>query len=285
MTRLSKKNTSSGLQEIIIEPPDGKYTVNVSEILAYRELLMQLAWRDLVVRYRQTLLGVTWALINPILMAVIFTVIFGLWARMPTNGVSYPVFFLAGVIPWTFFATAFSSVSESMVRQSALLTKVYFPRLIVPLAATAVALTDYLMAIFVLLVMVFIFGYFPHPLIIIILPLATFWLWLTALASGLWFAAFNVRYRDTGQIVPFAVRIGIFASPVIYPVSIIPDRWHWLYGLNPVVGAIEWIRWGLFRTEAYPSPGYLFSIIFFVPVFILGIRAFRKMEDTYADTV
>lgn len=285
MSKGPERHSSPGPLEIVIEPPTGTPAVSLSEIWAYRELLAQLVWRDIAVRYKQTALGVSWALLNPVLTAAVFSIIFGLWARMPSNDIPYPVFFLAGLIPWAFFASALSGVADSMVKQRALLTKVYFPRIIAPLAATAIALADYLLAIFVLLTTVFIFGFIPGPEALLVLPVATLWLWGTALGLGLWFAAFNVRYRDTGQIVPFTIRIGMFASPIIYPVSMIPDEWHWLYGLNPVVGAIEWIRWSLFGLGDHPNPVFFASALLFLPVFAGGLRVFRGMEDTYADTV
>jgi len=271
--------------EIVIEPPKGLHPFALKEIWAYRELLTQLVWRDVAVRYKQTALGVLWAVLNPVLTALVFTVIFGIWARLPTGGIPFAAFFLAGITPWTFFAAALSSAANSMVAQRNLLTKVYFPRVIAPLSATATPFVDFLLALAVLLVVAFLYGFIPRMEALIVLPLTVLWVWTAAFGLGLWFAALNVRYRDVGQLVPFIVRVGMFASPVIYPVSMIPEKWHWLYGLNPVVGAIEWTRWCLFDTGSPPDNVFFASILIAMLLLLSGAYMFRRMENTFADVV
>ncbi len=278
-------STAPNTTETIIAPPKGRNPINFQELWSYRELLIQLVWRDISVRYKQTALGLMWAVLNPVLTAIIFSIIFGMWARIPTDGIPYPAFFLAGMSFWAFFASALSGSSGALVSQRALLTKVYFPRLLAPLAAIAPPLVDLVVALLVLLVVVLFYGFIPNPWVLVILPGAILWTLVGGLGLGLWFASMNVRYRDVGQLVPFVVRVGMFASPVIYPVSMIPEKWRLLYGLNPVVGAIEWSRWALFGGVEMPSPALFVSIPVALVLLITGVFAFRRMEDTFVDVV
>lgn len=270
---------------MVIEPPKGLHPFNLRDLWAYRELLAQLVWRDVSVRYKQTALGVLWALLNPILTAIIFSVIFGLWARMPRDNIPYPAFFLAGFMPWSFFASSLGAVSNSMVAQRNLLTKIYFPRVIAPLSATAAPMVDLLLGLVVLLAVVLIFGFVPDPVALLVVPLAILWAWVSAFGLGIWFAALNVQYRDIGQLVPFVTRVGMFASPVIYPASMIPEKWHWLYGLNPMVGVIEWTRWSLFSSGPPPNPVLFVSALISLALLVSGAYMFRRMENTFADVV
>ncbi|MDH5525737.1 MAG: ABC transporter permease [Nitrospirota bacterium] len=277
--------TSRADTETVISPATGVHPFRFSELWSFRELLLQLVWRDVSVRYKQTALGLMWAVLNPVLMAVIFSIIFGIWARMPSGDIPYPLFFLAGIIPWTFFASALADVSNSLVSQRALLTKVYFPRVITPLAATAVPLVDALVAILVLLAATLLKGMVPSWHALWAVPLGLVWAWVSALGVGLCFSALNIKYRDVGQLVPFIVRVGMFASPVIYPLSMIPEKWQWLYGLNPVVGVIELTRWSMFSTVTPPNPALYGSVGISLFFLVLGAYMFRRMEATYADLV
>lgn len=271
--------------ELIIEPPTRVDIINVRELWEFRELLQQMVWRDLTVRYKQAALGVTWAVLTPLITVAIFSLIFGLWGRLPRNGIPAPAFFLAGLMSYSFFSSALSGSAGSMVSQRALLTKIYFPRLIAPLSATCVPLVDLLIAYVVLQGVALYYGFIPGWQLLWVVPMCVLWAWTAAFGLGLWLAALNVYYRDVGQVVPFLTRVLLFASPVIYPVSMIPEKWHWLYGLNPMVGVIEWMRWAFFHTTPPPNPIFGLSALLSVVLLVTGLWYFRRMEHTYADVV
>ena len=270
---------------VVIQPPAGSSPVDFRELWAYRELLIQLVWRDVTVRYKQAMLGVLWAVLTPLFTAVIFAVIFGLLGRMPTDGIAKAPFYLAGLTMYQFFSGSLGGAANSMVNQRNLLTKVYFPRIIAPFSATAVHLVDYVLAFSVLVGMVFYYGHVPRWEVIIAVPACLLWAWTGAFGLGLWLAALNVYYRDVGQVLPVVIRLGMFASPILYPTSMIPERWHWLYGLNPVVGAIEWIRHLLFRTPQPPEAVLYLSAAVSLTLLVTGTWYFRRMEHNYADVV
>ena len=271
--------------EILIEPPRRLGAVNWRELWEFRELLQQMVWRDVTVRYKQTALGIAWAVLTPLITVAIFTLIFGLWGRLPTNGVPAPAFFLAGLIAYNFFAAALTGSANSMLSQRGLLTKIYFPRLIAPLSATVAPLVDLLIAFGVVQALALYYGFIPNWRLLWVVPLCVLWAWATAFGLGLWLAALNVHYRDVGQLVPFLTRVWLFASPVIYPVSMIPAKWHWLYGLNPMVGVIEWLRWGLFTTVPQPSPVLWLSMLVSAVLLVTGLWYFRRTEHAFADLV
>jgi len=271
--------------EVVIAPPKGFKPIDFRELWQYRELFMQFAWRDISVRYKQAVLGVLWAILTPLVMAGILTLIFGLLGRLPTNGIPKATFYLSGLTVWLMFAGLLQNAAQSLVSQAGLFTKVYFPRILLPMSSMAVPLADYLMAFVVLLGIAAYQGFVPNLHALYVVPLCVLWATVGAFGVGLWFSALNVYYRDIGYVLPFITRIGLFASPVIYPVSMIPARWHWLYGMNPAVGPIEWVRWAVFHVGPTPEPVLFVSIPVALVLFLSGAWFFRKMEHTFADVV
>ena len=254
------------------------------EIWNYRELLYFLTWRDVKVRYKQTVIGAAWAVIQPVMTMLIFTVIFHRLARIESEGVPYPIFAFAGLLPWQLFAGALQRSIQSVVSSAPLITKVYFPRLIVPIAATISATMDFAVAFIVLVLMAIGFNIAPTWRLVALPGFVALAL-LSALAMGLWLSALNVRYRDVGHAVPFLIQIWMFASPVAYPSTLVPERWQVLYGLNPMVGAIEGFRWALLaRPMAHPQT---IAISAGVALLLLGwgLAYFGRMERSFADVI
>jgi lipopolysaccharide transport system permease protein len=254
------------------------------DLWRYRELFRVLAWRDVAVRYKQTIIGAAWAVIRPFLTMVVFTVIFGKLANLPSAGTApYAIMVFAGMLPWTFFSSALADTSNSIVGSANLISKVYFPRLIVPLAAVAVASVDFAIN-FVMMVALMIWYRFLPGWQIVLLPGFVVLAMLAGLGPGLWLTALNVKYRDVRFIIPFLIQFGLYASPVGYSSDIVPQQWRLLYSLNPVVGVIDGFRWCILggQSQLY-LPGFLLSIV--VAVFFLwfGIRQFRKTERRFAD--
>ncbi len=255
------------------------------DLWRHRELFQVLAWRDVSVRYKQTVIGVLWALIRPFLTMIIFTVIFGKLAKLPSEGTApYALMVFAGMLPWTFFSTALADASNSLVSNANLISKVYFPRLIVPVATIFVAFVDFLISFSMLVLMMIWYQYMP-PWQIILLPLFVVLAFLASLGPSLWITSLNVRYRDFRYIIPFLVQFGLYISPVGFSSSVIPDGWRFLYSLNPVVGVIDGFRWCILGETDLYLPGFLASIA--VSVFFLwfGIRRFRKLEKRFADLI
>jgi homopolymeric O-antigen transport system permease protein len=272
-----------GSQTRRLAPSRGWSLRRVADIWAYRELLYFLIWRDVKVRYKQTVLGAGWAILQPVLTMVVFTVFFGRLADMPSDGIPYPVFSLAGLVPWTYFATALSSGSQSVVNNQHVLGKVYFPRLLMPLAAVLGPLVDFVIAFAVLLTLML--GYRIVPGVAVIwLPAFLALAILSAVAGSIWLAALNVRYRDVRYVVPFIIQLWMFATPVAYAASLVPERWRLIYGLNPLVGVIEGFRWTL--VEGKP-PGMMTAVSAAVVLVALvsGAVYFRRVEGTFADHV
>jgi len=272
-------------QEIIIEA--GRAERHYwRDLWHYRELLWMLAWRDVSVRYKQTVIGIAWAVIRPFLTMVVFTVIFGKLARLPSEGTApYAIMVFAGMLPWTFFSSALADSSNSIVGGASLITKVYFPRLIVPLAAVGVALVDFTIN-FVMLVALMIWYRFVPSWQIVLLPAFMALALAAGLGPGLWFTALNVKYRDVRYIIPFVVQFGLYASPVGYSSAIVPEQWRLLYSLNPVVGVIDGFRWCILggQSQVY-LPGFLLSLCCAAFFLWWGIRRFRKMENGFADLI
>jgi lipopolysaccharide transport system permease protein len=241
-------------------------------------------WRDVKVRYKQTAIGAAWAIVQPLLTMVVFTVVFGRFANMPSNGLPYPIFSYAALLPWTFFAKALSQSVISVVNNANLITKVYFPRLLLPLSAVLSGIIDFAISFVSLLVLMGWYGILPGRSIIF-LPCYVLLCILTALAVGLWLGVINVRYRDVGQAIPFVVQIWMFASPVAYPVSVIPENWRFLYNLNPMSGVIEGFRWALFGTGTLPFESFVLSTTIVVILLWGGLRFFNRTEETFADVV
>lgn len=271
--------------ETVIAPPKGFSPIDLRELWAYRELFGFLVWRDVSVRYKQSVLGILWAVLTPVITMVIFTIIFGKVAKIPTGGVPYPVFSYTGLLPWLFFAQSLQKATTSMVAERNLLTKVYFPRLIVPMAATLAPLVDFLIASTVLAAMMWYYHFVPTVHTVYLVPLCVLWAWLTAVGVGTLLSAWNVYFRDVGQMIPFIVQVWMYASPVVYPASLFPEKWQWVYALNPMVGVIEGFRWALLGQGNPPGPLVGVSVTVSLLFFVVGIYTFRRMERTFADVV
>jgi lipopolysaccharide transport system permease protein len=272
-------------QEVIIEA--GRAERHYwRDLWHYRELFRVLAWRDVSVRYKQTVIGVAWAVIRPFLTMVVFTVIFGKLANLPSEGTApYAIMVFAGMLPWTFISSALADSSNSIVGSANLISKVYFPRLIVPMATVGVGFVDFAIN-FVMLATLMIWYRFVPGWQIMLLPLFIALALAAGLGPGLWFTALNVKYRDIRYIIPFLVQFGLYVSPVGYSSSIVPERWRLLYSLNPVVGAIDGFRWCILagKSQIY-LPGFLLSICLAAFLLWWGVRQFRKLENSFADLV
>lgn len=269
----------------IIQPSRGWVPLKPSELWEYREVLYFLVWRDIKIRYRQTLIGAAWAIVQPLMTMVVFSIFFGRLARMPSDGLPYPLFTFTALVPWTFFSRGLTLSSESLVANSQLITKVYFPRLLVPLARVLGAFVDLGFSLLVLLGMIWWYGYFPSLA-------ALFWLLpliglaaATALGVGLWLSALNVKYRDVQHIIPFMIQIWLFATPIAYPSSLLSEPWRTLYALNPMVGVVEGFRWALLGSGHPPSSIVAASAIATLTMFITGALFFRRVERTFVDIV
>ena len=258
--------------------------LRLRELWDYRELLYFFVWRDVKVRYKQTAIGAAWVLLQPLLTMVIFTMVFGKFANMPSNGLPYPIFSLVALLPWTYFARSLNQSILSVVGNANLITKVYFPRLLLPIAAVVSGLIDFAIS-FVLLIGMMIWYHMVPDWEILYLPLFIILTMLTALSVSLWLSVMNVRYRDVGQAVPFLVQIWMFASPVAYAVSAVPERWQPLYSLNPMAGVVEGFRWALTSSESPPLMAIVISTIMVLALLYAGLVVFKKMEDTFADIV
>jgi lipopolysaccharide transport system permease protein len=269
---------------IIIQPGGGLFHLDLKAIWQYRELLYFLIWRDVKVRYKQTAIGAGWAIFQPLMTMIIFTVIFGNFAKIPSDDLPYPIFAYTALLPWNNFAQAISRSGVSLVGNANLISKVYFPRLIIPLSAAVAPLVDFAVSFVILLAMMAWFGIAPTS-DVLALPLFLLLALATALAVGLWLSALDVRYRDVGYTIPFLVQIWMYASPVAYPVSLVPERWRLLYSLNPMAGVIEGFRWALLG-KGHPDFGVMMASAVVVMALLLGgIVYFRQMERTFADVV
>lgn len=268
----------------IIEPSRGWLALNFKELWDYRELLYFLTWRDVKVKYKQTIIGAGWAILQPFLTMVVFTLVFKNIADIPSEGIPYPIFTYTALLPWNLFAGALGRSTVSLVTQVGLISKVYFPRLIIPLSATISGIVDFAIAFVILLAMMFWYDIRP-TLAILALPVFVGIALLSALSVGFWLAALNVRYRDVGHTVPFLVQIWMFASPVAYPVSVIPEKWRLLYSLNPLAGVIEGFRWAMLRKETPDFVVIAISTIAMTVFLFGGIVYFRRTERTFADLI
>jgi homopolymeric O-antigen transport system permease protein len=269
---------------IRIEPSRGWVSLKLHEILEYRELLYFLGWRDIKVRYKQTALGAAWAIIQPFFTMVVFSVFFGKLAKIPSDGIPYPIFAYAALVPWTFFANGLNQSSNSLVSGAQLIKKVYFPRLIVPVAAVLAGVVDFVLAFIVLLGMMFYYGLTPTANVVW-LPAFLLLALITSLGVGLWLSTLNVRYRDVRYAVPFITQFWLFATPIAYPSTLLSEPWRTLYGLNPMVGVVEGFRWALLRTDTQPGAMILVSCLMALAILITGAFYFRRMEKTFADVV
>lgn len=271
------------IQETSIEPARGWSSLRLIELWEYRELLYFLAWRDVKVRYKQTALGAAWAILQPVLTMVVFSIFFGQLAGVPSDGVPYPLFSFAALLPWTFFSNALTQSSNSLVGSANLITKVYFPRLVVPIASVLSGIVDFVIAFAVLLVMMVIYHVTPGWGLLA-LPLFLLLALVTALGVGCWLSALNVEFRDVRYVVPFLTQFWLFASPVAYSTHLLAEPWRTLYGLNPMVGVIDGFRWSLLNTSP-PGPITAVSAGAALLVLVTGLFYFRRMESTFADVV
>lgn len=270
--------------EIIIEP--GKRAKQYwRDLWQYRELFYFLAWRDILVRYKQTVIGIAWSVIRPLLTMVVFTVVFGKLAKLPSGDVPYPILVYAAMLPWQFFANSLSESSNSLIANANMLSKVFFPRLIVPTSAVIVSLVDFLIS-FVILAVLMVWYKFIPDLRIFTLPLFLLLALLAALGFGLWLAALNVKYRDFRYVVPFVVQFGLYISPVGFSSSVVPEKWRMLYSINPMVGVIDGFRWAILGGESHLYwPGFILSVALTIMIFVWGFWYFRKTERTIADVI
>ena len=271
-------------QAIIIEPGRAGRQYR-RDLWRYRELLFFLAWRDVAVRYKQTVIGVAWALIPPLATMLVFVLVFSKVAHLPSEGVPYPLLVLAGMLPWQLFASALGESSNSLVGNANLISKVYFPRLVVPLSSLAVGLIDFLIGLPVLAVLMIAYGVAPGWQLVF-LPLFVALALASAWSLGLWLCALNVRYRDVRYVIPFIVQFGLYVSPVGYSTAIVPSEWRWLFALNPMAGVIEGVRWSLFGTPPpFAEPGFAVSLALTAALLAGGVWYFRRTERTFADVI
>jgi lipopolysaccharide transport system permease protein len=276
--------TEAATEVTWIRASTGWSAPDLRELWRYRELLYFLVWRDVKVRYKQTALGAAWAILQPFATMVVFSLFFGRLAGIPSDGVPYPAFAYAALVPWTFFANGLTLATQSLVQGQNLLRKVYFPRLAVPTAAVLSGLVDFALAFTVLLGMLLFYGIAPGPRIVWVLPMLLLAL-ATSLGVGLWLSALNVRFRDVGYVLPFLVQFWLFATPVAYPSSLLEEPWRTLYGINPMVGVVEGFRWALLGTNTAPGGALLVSAVASAALLVSGGFYFRRMERTFADVV
>jgi lipopolysaccharide transport system permease protein len=267
-----------------IEPPRGWFDLRLAELWEYRELLYFFVWRDIKVRYKQTILGVAWVIFQPLMTMGVFTIFFGRLAKLPSQGLPYPVFYLSALVPWTYFAFALTTCTAIVVSNQQVITKVYFPRLILPLAAVCSGLLDFAIGLVVLVALTLGFGIHP-PATAVLLPVFFLLAAATALGVGLWTSALNALYRDVASIIPFFVQFWMLASPVAYPSSLVPDSWRWLYGLNPMAGVIDGFRWALTGRGQPPGAQILASASVVLVLLCGGLLFFQRVEGTVADRV
>ncbi|MFQ3535486.1 MAG: ABC transporter permease [Aggregatilineales bacterium] len=278
-------NISRELPELILEPSRGWQKLNLGELWAYRELLYFLIWRDVKVRYKQTLIGAAWAIIQPFMTMIVFSLFFGQLAGIPSDGVPYPIFSYAALVPWAFFANGLTNVSNSLVSSGNLIKKVYFPRLVIPLAGVLSGMVDFALAFAVLIVMMLLYGILPTAAVLA-LPLFVLLGLGTSLAVGLWLSAMNVQFRDVRYVLPFLVQFWLFATPIAYPSSLIENPLvRALYGINPMASVVEGFRWALLGSPMPPLPMLIASTVTALIALVGGLFYFRRMEKFFADIV
>ncbi len=267
-----------------IEPSRGMVSLRLRELWEYRELLYFLTWRDIKVRYKQTVLGAAWAVIQPVLTMLVFSLFFGKLGKIPSDGIPYPIFSFTALVPWTFFVYGLSQSSNSLVGSQNLLKRVYFPRLVIPMSSVLAGGIDFLIAFGVLIVMMLFYGIVPSVTVVYVPVLALFTL-TTSLEVGLWLSALNVQYRDIRYLVPFLTQFWMFATPIAYPSSMLHEPWRTLFGLNPMAGVVEGFRWALLGSHVPPVGMMLSSAGMSLLLLVTGLFYFRKMERSFADIV
>jgi lipopolysaccharide transport system permease protein len=281
---ISETIKSENIPVICIEPSKGWVSLKLKELWDYRELLYFLIWRDVKVRYKQTVLGAAWAIIQPFFTMVVFSLFFGRLAKVPSDGIPYPIFSYAALVPWTFFANGLSKASNSLVGNSNLIKKVYFPRLSMPIASVLSGVVDFGLAFLVLIGMILYYGFVP-TINIIWLPLLLVLSFITSLSVALWLSTMNVQFRDVQYLIPFLTQFWLFATPIAYPSSLLPEPWRTLYGINPMVGVVEGFRWALLGTNTAPGPIVIVSSLVAMILLVSGALYFRRTEKTFADVV
>jgi lipopolysaccharide transport system permease protein len=275
---------ATGTPVMRIEPSRGWVSLKLRELWEYRELLYFLTWRDIKVRYKQTVLGAAWAIIQPFFTMVVFSLFFGTLAKMPSDGIPYPIFSYAALVPWTFFAHGLTQSSNSLVSSANLIKKVYFPRLAIPVSMVLSGVVDFILAFLVLLGMMLYYGRVP-TINVLWLPLFLLLALVTSLGVGLWLSAMNVQFRDVRYTIPFLTQFWLFATPIAYPSSLLSEPWRTLYGLNPMVGVVEGFRWALLGVDTAPGPIIFVSFLAALGLLVSGAYYFRRMEKIFADVV
>ncbi len=279
-----EKRGSAQVPTIRIQPSHGWVSLRLHDLWEYRELLYFLIWRDVKVRYKQTVLGVAWVIIQPLATTLIFTVIFGNLAKIPSDNLPYALFALGGLAPWNYFSSAFARGSTSLVGSAHLISKVYFPRLIIPIASVLGGLVDFAIVLGLVFALMFFYGIVPS-FAILALPLYILMAIVTALGVSLWLSALNVQYRDVSYLVPFVVQFWLYATPIVYPSSLVPSQWRLFYSLNPMVSVVEGFRWTLFGSGEPPGAMLAVSMSVVLMLMISGAFFFKRMEKTFADVV
>jgi lipopolysaccharide transport system permease protein len=269
---------------LVIRPARGWSALNLRDLWHYRELAFFLTWRDVSVRYKQTALGALWAIIQPFMTMVVFSVFFGRLGKIPSDGLPYPLFAFCALLPWQLFSNSLTEAGNSLVANQHLVTRVYFPRLVIPLSATCSGLLDFAIAFVILLGMMLFYHVAPTPAVWT-LPLFLLLALVSALGVGLWLSALNVQYRDVRYTIPFLTQFWLFATPIAYPSSLVPERWRALFGLNPMAGVVEGFRWALLGSGHSPGPLLAVSAVTSLAILVSGLYYFRRMERTFADTV
>ena len=274
----------NGFHAVHIEPTHGWVSLKLQELWEYRELLFFFVWRDIKVRYKQTVLGVSWAIIQPFFTMVIFSLFFGKLAAVPSDGLPYPIFNYTALVPWTFFANSLTQASNSLVISANMIKKIYFPRLTLPISSVLAGVIDFVLAFIVLIGMMFYYGLTP-TWNVIWLPFFLLLALVTSLGTGFWLSAMNVQFRDVRYAVPFITQAWFFLSPITYPSTLLPQPWRTVYGLNPMAGVVEGFRWALLGTEVAPGPIIVVSSLVALLIFLGGVFYFRRVEKTFADVV
>jgi len=278
------KNVTPQNVVVRITPSKGWVSLKLKELWAYRELLYFLVWRDIKVRYKQTILGASWAIIQPFFTMIVFSIFFGKLAKIPSDGIPYPIFSYSALVPWAFFANGLNQASTSLVGNANLLKKVYFPRLAMPIASVLGGFVDFALAFVMLIGMIFYYGMAP-TINVVWLPLFLMLAFMTSLGVSLWLSALYVQFRDVRHIIPFLIQIWLFSTPIAYPSSLLSEPWRTIYSLNPMVPVVEGFRWALLGTPTGPNITIIFSCLVAVGLLLSGAFYFRRMEKTFADVV
>lgn len=269
---------------MIIDAKENWKIINVKEIWQYRELFYFLVWRDIKVRYKQTVLGAAWAILQPVFSMIIFSVIFGNFAKLPSEGIPYPIFTLSALLPWQLFSYALTNSSNSLVNEKNLITKVYFPRIIIPFSSVVAGLLDFFIA-FVIFILLMFFYKITFTWRLLLIPVFIFIAILTALSVGLWLTTLNVKYRDIRYVIPFLSQFWLYATPIAYSSSLVPEKWMWLYSLNPMVGVVDGFRWMLLGKSTEFPAFFFISLLVVLGLLITGFIYFKNTEDTFADVI